>query len=123
MTTHSQNLKTILVKNYYDLLELLNSLETNIDVIIVEWIFSLFSSVIPMDAQLYFYEGFFIEGWKYFYKVCVTLLLRLDFTKEKYLDSSDIYIALKFGKHDKQRGKDEVAFWKQVCNEAYEVNI
>ena len=39
-----------------------------------EWIFGLFSSIIPIEKMVHFYENFFIEGWPFFYKVALGYL-------------------------------------------------
>lgn len=50
-----------------------------------EWIFGLFSSVIPLDLMTVFYDLFFEMGWIFFYQ----LVLQIMVTHEKEIMSED----------------------------------
>lgn len=90
----------------------------------VEWVFSLFSSLIPLEIQLNFYEGFFIGGWTFFYKVCISILLSIDLTNKSYIDPEDVYIALKLGKSNHDVNKDQIIKkWNKVIDKAYNIDI
>ncbi len=39
-----------------------------------EWIFGLFSSVVPLELMGEFYSCFFAQRWIYFYKLVLTIL-------------------------------------------------
>ena len=39
-----------------------------------DWIFALFSNVIPTSKMDLFFDGFFKDGWIFFYKFTMTLL-------------------------------------------------
>ena len=106
-------------KNFFEIFDLFENLNVLIEVAIAEWVFSLFSSVIPLEVQVFFYEGFFMEGWRYFYKVCIHLFLKID--KTNFSDNSDVYIALKFRKFEKKEQTSK--FWEDVCKKAYKIEI
>ena len=90
------------------------SKDIEIHIIIVEWVFSLFSSVIPIELQIEFYFGFFADGWEFFYKMCIAIILTIDFEKNEYIEVDEIYLLLKFGKHDDQYEKNTLKFWKNI---------
>lgn len=102
--------------------EILCEYNVNIEICIVEWIFSLFSSIIPLEIQMEFYLEFFSEGWIYFYKMCISAILHLNMKTKNYIDPEDIYIALKMGKdcegHQKQLKK-----WSSIIKKASEINL
>jgi hypothetical protein len=39
-----------------------------------EWIFGLFSSVVPLEMMGDFYQSFFSQKWIFFYKLVLTIL-------------------------------------------------
>lgn len=98
-------------------------MNVEVEIFIIEWVFSLFSSVIPLEVQIHFYEGFFVEGWKFFYKMCISIILRLNLEKQRYIDAEEIYIALKLGKYEEVNSKDVIKLWKQVINNAFKLDI
>lgn len=98
----------------------LEKYEIELEVFVVEWAFSLFSSLIPLEVQIEFYEGFFTEGWNYFYKVCLTLFKLNKKLQKPINDSDDIFMAMKFDKNnefdDKLKNEE---FWKEILYQAY----
>lgn len=87
---------------------------------IVEWVFSLFSSLIPLEVQIDFYEGFFTEGWNYFYKVCITIFKFNQRLQHPISDPDDIYLALRIDKSNEVEDKKKsVDFWKNILYNAY----
>jgi hypothetical protein len=94
--------------------------EVEIEIIIVEWVFSLFSSVIPIELQMQFYFGFFAEGWIFFYKMCICVILTLEIEKNEDLEADEIYLILKFGKHENNYEKNRYNIWKNVIEKAFQ---
>ena len=87
----------------------------------VEWLFSLFSSLIPLDLQMDFYKGFFSKGWIFFYKMCISCILNL---KGEFSEADEIYIALKNGKNEDDKKEEENKnIWKKIIQEAYAIEI
>ncbi|MCQ2816680.1 MAG: TBC domain-containing protein [archaeon] len=119
---HSKRVKHLIQKYYPELNKKLESYEVNIEITMVEWLYSLFSSLIPLEDQMNFYFGFFSQGWKFFYKMCMSLFNNLN-TEKKYTGAEDIYIALKYGKNDGSSLKDQSEYWKKIISDAYLIKI
>jgi hypothetical protein len=67
-----------------------------------------------------FYEGFFMEGWKFFYKLVIKLIHSIEKEINELNDNGDIYIALKLGKNDE--GRTEVLYnkkWEYLLSSAF----
>lgn len=97
-------------------------MNVNLEICMVEWVFSLFSSLIPIDIQYNFYYGFFAEGWDFFYKMCISVILATLKYENKFNDPEDIYIALKLGKHS-DNPSQYTKIWKEVIESAYRLEI
>lgn len=98
-------------------------MNVNLEICIVEWMFSLFSSIIPIEIQIYFYNNFFVEGWRYFYKMCISIILSINIINQQYNGPEDVYIALKLGKYtpiDKEENKKQ---WKEILNKSDKLYI
>ena len=52
-----------------------------------DWIFALYSNVIPTNKMDKFFDEFFIKGWIFFYKLTMTLLRIL---APKILEAEDL---------------------------------
>ncbi len=39
-----------------------------------DWIFCLFSNIVPLTLMSEFYDEFFTNGWPYFYRFCLSML-------------------------------------------------
>ena len=86
-----------------------------------EWLFSLFSSLIPLDLQIDFYKGFFSHGWIFFYKMCISTILNL---KGHFSEADEIYIGLKCGKNADNLKEEEIRNkWKTIIQKAYTIEI
>ena len=94
-----------------------------IHIIIVEWVFSLFSSVIPIEIQIEFYFGFFADGWEFFYKMCIAIIMTIDFEKNEDIEVDEIYLRLKLGKHDDFYEKNSFKFWQDIIKKAYMIQL
>ena len=88
----------LLKKKNPDLYKKLDNYGVNVEIIMVEWLYSLFSSLIPLEEQANFYLGFYSQGWNFFYKMCLSILQNLNLNIQLY-DAEDIYICLKYGKN------------------------
>ena len=115
---HSQTVELILKKNYIKIYEAFNTLKINIKILMVEWLYSLFSSLIPLELQINFYYGFFSQGWDFFYKMCISCFLNL---QGSFKSAEEVYIALKFGKNDDNNQKQISEEWKKIIQRAYQI--
>lgn len=88
----------------------------SVDSIIIEWIFSLFCSMIPLDEQINFLISFFEEHWVFFYKVCY-VIFKLKKVNRIELPE-DLFYVLKLSKNNELDDKLNIEFWKDVINEA-----
>jgi len=118
---HVKRVEIILQKEYEDIWKKFNKLGVKVEIFMVEWVFSLFSSLIPLDLQMDFYKGFFSQGWNFFYKMCISSVLNLS---GKYYQADEIYMSLKCGKNDdKIKEKDVRDYWKKTIQYAYNLKI
>ena len=91
------------------------------EIFLVEWLFSLFSSLIPLELQMDFYKGFFSQGWLFFYKMCISYILNL---KGKFYEADEIYIGLKNGKNEENIKEEDIYnSWKKIIQKAYSLII
>ena len=118
---HSKILEKIVQKKYNTLYKCLIQKGVEIEIIIVEWVFSLFSSVIPIELQMQFYFGFFAEGWSFFYKMCISVILTLDIEKNEEIEADEIYLIFKFGKNEEKYEKNRYIIWKNVIDKAFQL--
>lgn len=123
MNIHAQNLGIIIDKNYNNLYKALIQKGVEIEIIIVEWVFSLFSSVIPINLQIQFYFGFFAEGWNFFYKMCISVILTLEIENNDEIEADEIYLILKFGKHEENYEKNKYKIWKKIIDKAFLIDF
>jgi len=114
-------LEKIILNKFNTLYKFLIRKGVEIEIIIVEWVFSLFSSVIPIELQMQFYFGFFAEGWNFFYKMCISVILNLDIEKNDEIEAEDIYLVLKFKKHEHNYEKNRYIIWKNVIERAFQI--
>jgi hypothetical protein len=99
------------------------NINVNLEICMVEWIFSLFSSIIPLEIQLNFYEGFFAEGWIFFYKMSISMIFNLNLNNQTYIDPEDVYLGLKLGKNIENKRDDILKKWNNLINKAYRIDI
>ena len=116
---HVSRVKSIL-KNYapklYDQLT-----NINFEIFMIEWLYSLFSNLIPLELQMSFYKGFFCQGWKFFYKMCISIITS---AKGTFKGPEEVYIAFKFGTlDDKVTEEFTFKYWKKIIQNAYFINI
>ena len=118
---HVKRIELILQNEYKNIWKTFVKFGVNVEIFMVEWVFSLFSSLIPMELQMNFYKGFFSQGWIFFYKMCISCILNL---KGGYFEVDEIYMALKGGKNDdKIKEKDVWENWKKIIQNAYNLKI
>lgn len=69
-----------------------------------DWIFALFSNIIPISEYHHFLDNFFVSGWTFFYKFSLTFLKCHSPELLKMNDLSEILnmIKLKSVKKDSQ---------------------
>ena len=65
---HVKRLETILKNEYPTYWENFEKIGVKVEIFMVEWLFSLFSSLIPLELLMEFYKGFFSQGWIFFIK-------------------------------------------------------
>jgi len=71
---HSELLENILELHQPKLLEHFREQGVKVEMYASDWIFALFSNVIPTSKMDLFFDGFFKDGWIFFYKFAMTLL-------------------------------------------------
>ena len=118
---HVHRVEIIFQKEYSDIWEIFQKIGVKVEIFMVEWLFSLFSSLIPLDLQIEFYKGFFSKRWKFFYQMCISSILNL---KGKFNEADEIYIGLKFGKNEENIKEEEIKIkWKTIIQDAYKLEI
>ena len=118
---HVKRVEIILQKEYEDIWKKFNKLGVKVEIFMVEWVISLFSSLIPLDLQMEFYKGFFSQGWIFFYKMCLSSILSLN---GKFSEVDEIYMALKCGKNDDKIKENDVRdYWKKNIQNAYNLKF
>ena len=118
---HVKRIELILQKEYQNIWNTFVKFGVKVEIFMVEWVFSLFSSLIPLELQMDFYKGFFSQGWIFFYKMCISSILNLN---GAYFEVDEIYMALKCGKNeDKKKEKDIWDNWKKIIQNAYNLKI
>jgi CDGSH-type Zn-finger protein len=117
---HIKRLELILKNEYPSYWESFGKIGVKVEIFMVEWLFSLFSSLIPLELQMDFYKGFFSQGWIFFYKMCISCILNV---KGEFSDSDEIYIALKNGKNEDDKEEEGKNVWKKIIQRAYSIKI
>ena len=118
---HVDKVKSILQKYSPKLYEELAQAGVTYEIFMIEWLYSLFSSIIPLELQMGFYKGFYFEGWKFFYKVCISVITS---AKGTFKGPEEIYIVFKFGTlDDKVTDEFTYDYWKKIINNAYNIDI
>ena len=121
LKVHVEKVKSIL-KNYSPTLyQELAQANVTYEIFMIEWLYSLFSSIIPLELQMGFYKGFYCQGWKFFYKMCISIITS---AKGTFRGPEEIYIMFKFGTLD-DKVTDEFTdeYWKKIINNAYNIDI
>ena len=116
---HATSLSNIMIKSHPGIYDSLISKGVEIDIVIVEWVFSLFSSVIPIEVQIRFYFGFFAEGWNFFYKMCISVILTLEKDINEGIEADEIYLRLKFGKHEDNYENNSKRMWNSIIDNSF----
>ena len=118
---HVKRVELILKNEYPFNWEMFQKIGVKVEIFMVEWLFSLFSSLIPLDLQIDFYKGFFSHGWIFFYKMCISTILNL---KGHFSEADEIYIGLKCGKNSDNLKEEEIKNkWKKIIQKAYTIEI
>ena len=118
---HVHRIELILEKEYSYIWEIFQKIGVKVEIFMVEWLFSLFSSLIPLELQIDFYKGFFSKGWIFFYKMAISAILNL---KGRFNEADEIYIALKCGKNEDNVKDEEIKnTWKKIIQKAYSLEI
>lgn len=115
---HSDKVQEIMKTNYESLYNSFNQLDVNYQVLMVEWLYSLFSSLIPLEVQMNFYIGFFTQGWEFFYKMCISAFLDI---KGTFINAEEVYIELKKGKNEDLPLEIQIKIWEKLINRAYQI--
>jgi hypothetical protein len=118
---HVKRVELILKNEYPFNWEMFQKIGVKVEIFMVEWLFSLFSSLIPLDLQIDFYKGFFSHGWIFFYKMCISTILNLE---GHFSEADEIYIGLKCGKNSDNLKEEEIKNkWKKIIQKAYTIEI
>jgi len=51
-----------------------------------DWVFCLFSNILPIDLMTDFYDNFFAQGWPFFYRFSLSML---GIFKDKLLEEDE----------------------------------
>ena len=118
---HVHRVEIILKNEYPKIWDTFEKNGVKVEIFMVEWLFSLFSSLIPLELQIDFYKGFFLNRWMFFYKMAISSILNL---KGDFIEADEIYIGLKCGKNE-DNVKEEVIknTWKKIIQKAYTLEI
>ena len=118
---HVKRVETILQNEYPLYWENFEKIGAKVEIFMLEWLFSLFSSLIPLELQTDFYKGFFSQGWLFFYKMCISTILNL---KGKFSEADQIYIGLKNGKNEENIKKEDIKdSWRKIIRRAFTIDI
>ena len=118
---HVHRVELILQKEYSYIWDIFQKIGVKVEIFMVEWLFSLFSSLIPLDLQIDFYKGFYSKGWIFFYKMAISSILNL---KGGFNEADEIYIGLKCGKNEENVKEEEIKnTWKKIIQKAYTLEI
>ena len=118
---HIKIVENILQKKYKHVWFVFQKSGVRVEIFMIEWVFSLFSSLIPLELQMEFYKGFFSESWMFFYKMCISAILNV---KGIFYHADEIYIALKCGKNEDSTKEEEIKNkWKKIIQEAYKLKL
>ena len=118
---HVKRVEAILKNEYLSYWENFEKMDVKVEIFLVEWLFSLFSSLIPLELLMDFYKGFFSQGWIFFYKMCISTILNL---KGNFFEADEIYIGLKNGKNEETiKEEDNKNSWKKIIQNAYKIVI
>jgi len=118
---HVRRIEVILEKEYNYIWKIFKKIGVKVEIFMVEWLFSLFSSLIPLELQIEFYKGFFSQGWIFFYKMAISSILNL---KGGFNEADEIYIGLKCGKNEDNIKEEEIKnTWKKIIHKAYTLDI
>ena len=118
---HVKRVEMILKTEYPLNWGIFEKIGVKVEIFMVEWLFSLFSSLIPLDLQIEFYKGFFSHGWIFFYKMCISTILNLE---GRFTEADEIYIGLKCGKNSDNMKEEEIKNkWKKIIQKAYTIEI
>jgi hypothetical protein len=118
---HVEKVQTILKKYNSKLYEDLTKCGVNFEIFMIEWLYSLFSSIIPLELQMNFYKGFFCEGFKFFYKMCISIITS---AKGNFNGPEELYIVFKFGTLDEKVTQEFTnEYWKKIIHNAYFIDI
>ena len=115
---HVLRLEKILQNEYLSYWDNFQKIGVKIEIIMINWLFSLFSSLIPLELQMDFYKGFFSQGWIFFYQMCISSIINL---KGEFFEVDEIYIALK---NDENKTEEEmIKIWKNIIQMAFNIKI
>ena len=118
---HVHRVEMILQNEYSNYWKIFKKIGVKVDIFMIEWLFSLFSSLIPLELQIDFYKGFFSKGWIFFYKMAISAILNLN---GGFNEADEIYIALKYGKNEDNVKKEDIyENWKRIIQKAYILEI
>ena len=121
LKNHVSKVKSILSNYNPKLYNDLISLGVTFEIFMLEWIYSLFSSIIPLELQMKFYKGFFCQGWKFFYKMCISIITS---AKGTFKGPEEIYLVFKFGTLDEKVTEEFTKeYWEKIIRNAYNINI
>ena len=127
LSKHAQILEVLLFEQYPGLYCYLSEHRADVAVYITEWCFTLFAKIVPITEMGLVLHGFFLNSWFFFYKLVLSIILRL---KDKILnvkDPADILTIIKPSEVYKKgqnsflfslANRNEDISWEIIINEA-----
>lgn len=91
--------------------------DVKLDMYASDWLFALFSNIIHLSYYHHFLDGFFKDGWSFFYKFSLSFLKSLKPELLACTDQAEIFYLIKL-KHVKQEEAKREALKKQVTEES-----
>lgn len=101
MFKHNQLLQLLEMEHLGELFQHMCLKEIQVEMYSSDWLFALFSNIIPISQYHLFLDGFFAEGWNFFYKFALSFLRSMKTEIMACSDQSEILYLIKL-KHVKQ---------------------
>lgn len=81
-----------------------------------DWLFALFSNIIPLSQYHHFLTGFFSQGWSLFYKFSLSYMRALKPDLLQMTDLSEILFLIKLKHVNRDEDQDLVQHHKQISS-------
>jgi len=127
LSKHCQIIDILMLNYIPDLYAHLCKFEIKVEMFCAEWIFALFSSVVPVERIGMFYDNMLTQGWPFFYKLILAFLMQF---KRQILTENDfpgILTILKSQNHitrlTAKQNKSFLFDWNELFKKALKLEI